>query len=214
VSDFEGDLGKAARVLERGLMDTAEGKAFKASDVVSRLRNSEAWKSFNELATEAYEKALLRVMSAAAIHHAQIGLKPAGEIDYEALVDELVARKDSGVAAITSTFKRKVAEAVKASRTSESTLADIQAEVQQAIADWTEKDASGIALTEATRGYNEGTLAVAEGSGYTHVVVSDGTDSDEACADADGQLWTLEQARENPLEHPRCRRAFVPAVAT
>jgi len=214
VSDFESDLGKAARVLERGLIDTAEGKAFKASDVVSRLRNSEAWKSFNELATEAYEKALLRVMSAAAIHHAQIGLKPAGEIDYEALVDELVARKDSGVQAVTSTFKKKIAEAVKANRTSESTLADIQAEVQAAVADWVEGDASGIALTEATRGYNEGTLAVAEGSGYTHVVVSDGTDSDEPCAEADGQLWTIEQARENPLEHPRCRRAFVPAVAT
>jgi HK97 family phage portal protein len=214
VSDFEADLGKAARVLERGLLDTAEGKAFKASDVVMRLRNSDSWKAFTELATEAYEKALLRVMSQAAIHHSEVGLKPAGEIDYEALVDELVARKDSGVAAITASFKKQLADKVKEARTGESTLADIQTEIQNTVAHWAESDAYGIALTEATRGYNESTLAVAEGSGLTHVVVSDGTDSDEACADADGQLWTLEQARENPLEHPRCRRAFVPVPAT
>lgn len=213
VTDFEADLGKAARVLERGLLDTAEGKAFKASDVVMRLRNSDAWKGFNELATEAYENALLRVMSAAAIHHSEIGLKPAGEINYEDLIDELVARKETGVAAITATLKTKLAEKVKEARTGTSTLADIQTEIQNAISQWTESSAADIALTEATRGYNEGTLAVADNAGMTHVVVSDGTDSDEACADADGQLWTLEQARENPLQHPRCRRAFVPVTA-
>lgn len=214
VSSFESDLRSASTVLERGLLDTVEGKAFTASDVVAKLRKSPAWANFKELANQAYEKALLRAMSTAATHHAEIGLKPAGEIDYEKLVDELVSRKDSGVAAITQTYKKMIAEKIKEVRTSSSSMNDIQAALQASIADWNTNKASEIALTEATRGYNESTLAVAESAGMTHVVVSDGTDNDEACANADGQLWTLDQARENPLEHPRCRRAFVPMPVT
>jgi HK97 family phage portal protein len=212
VSSFEADLRSASTVLERGLLDTVEGKAFTASNIVSKLRSSDAWGTFKELSNQAYEKALLRVMSTAAIHHAEIGLKPAGEIDYEKLVDELVARKKSGVAAITASYKNMLAEKVKEARTGSSTMNEIQAALQAAIADWNTNKASEIALTEATRGYNESTLAVAESAGMTHVVVSDGTDNDEACADADGKVWTLDQARENPLEHPRCRRAFVPVT--
>lgn len=45
----------------------------------------------------------------------------------------------------------------------------------------------------------------------THVTVHDGTD-DGACAAANGQTWTLEEARGRPLEHPQCTRAFAPVV--
>lgn len=210
VASFESDLRSASIVLERGLLDTVEGKAFTASDIVAKLRKSEAWNSFKELASQAYEKALLRVISTAATHHAEIGLKPAGELDYEKLVDELTTRKNTGVAAITQTYKKMISEKIKAARTGSSSMADIQAALQTSIADWNANKVSEIALTEATRGYNESTLAVAELAGMTHVVVTDGVDNDEACASADGQVWTLDQARENPLEHPRCRRAFVP----
>lgn len=210
---FEADLARAATTLERGLLDTVEGKAFKSSDVVSKLRKSEAWKTFKEQAQLAFEKHLLGVMSAAAIHHGEIGLKPAGDIDYEALIDQLVDRKESGVAAITESFKSMVAARVKEARSGSSTLPEIQAEVQSAISDWITKSAPAVALTEATRAYNESTLAVAEGSGYSHVLVSDGTESDAACAEADGQVWTIADARDKSMEHARCRRAFVPVAA-
>jgi hypothetical protein len=72
-----------------------------------------------------------------------------------------------------------------------------------------------IALTEATRGYNESTLAVAEAAGLTHVQVEDGDEHDAPCIEADGSVWSIDHAREHTLEHPRCRRAFtpIPAVA-
>jgi hypothetical protein len=47
-------------------------------------------------------------------------------------------------------------------------------------------------------------------AGVTHVEVSDGDDDDD-CADADGQVWTLEEALANPIAHPNCVRSFAPA---
>jgi HK97 family phage portal protein len=207
---FEDDLQSAAEALERALLDP-DAKA-SPNNAVLKLRNSPAWKTFKEKVGLAYERHLLKVMSAAAVHHGEIGLKPAGEIDYEALVDDLVRRKDSGVAAITKTFKNMIADRVKEGRTAGSSTDDIQTDIKAAVADWISKSIPAVALTEATRAYNESTLAVADESGYKHVMVSDGHDSDEACAEADGQVWTLANARAHAIEHPRCRRAFVPVA--
>lgn len=44
------------------------------------------------------------------------------------------------------------------------------------------------------------------------VIVYDGTDDDDACRAANGQIWTFEQSLENPIEHPQCVRAFAPNV--
>lgn len=207
---FQGDLRKAARLLERGLLDTTEGKAFEPNSIVVKLRGSKGWGPFEDVAREAYERALLRAMSAAAIHHGKLGMKPAGEIDYEALIDDLVSRKETGVSAITKTLKTKLSDAVKKARKENATLAEIQALLQAEISDWAQEKAYDIALTEATRGYNEATIEVAEKSGFENVMVSDGKEDDGPCIDADGEIWTLQRARENPLQHPRCRRAFVP----
>jgi HK97 family phage portal protein len=209
---FKDDLAKAARVLERGLLDTIDGKAFQPSKIVEKLRYSKAWKAFDELAEEAYENALLKVMSAASIHHAEIGLKPAGEIDYEALVDQLLANKEGGISAITGTLKDWVSAHVKEARKDDPARSNLQAELQAAITDWIANKADMISITEATRGYNEATLAVAEQSGASHVLVSDGTDDDAPCIEANGEIWPLSEAKERILEHPRCRRAFVPII--
>lgn len=44
------------------------------------------------------------------------------------------------------------------------------------------------------------------------VIVYDGTDDDDACREANGQVWTFEQSLENPISHPQCVRAFAPNV--
>lgn len=205
---FVGDLRTAAHVLERGLLDTVEGKAVEDyGDIVAKLRNSDAWGDFDALAKTAYERALLQVMSRAAIHHGELGMRPAGEIDYEKMIDDLATRSDSGVAAITKSFKDTISASAKAARAEK---ADINAAVQEGVRGWTEVKAPMIALTEATRGYNEATLAVADEMGYDSVYVSDGREDDEPCQAADGNVWTTQYAREHALEHPRCRRAFVP----
>lgn len=209
--EFSAELANAADQLSAKLIDAAEGKA--VSDIVAKLRSSGAWAGFEAQAKEAYEKALLKVMSSAAIHHDKLGLKPAGEVDYEALIDALVSRQDSGVSAITKTLKDKVSAAAKEARSENPDIAHIQEAVKAAIKQWAEGQANTVALTEATRGYNESTLDVAEKAGATHVLVSDGEDYDEACQEADGSTWTIAKARSNMLEHPNCRRAFVPVTA-
>ncbi len=67
-----------------------------------------------------------------------------------------------------------------------------------------------IAIAEFIRARNLGSIAVFERAGVQNVLISDGLEFDQPCVDADGQIWTLEQYKANPLEHPRCRRQATP----
>jgi HK97 family phage portal protein len=44
------------------------------------------------------------------------------------------------------------------------------------------------------------------------LIVYDGTDDDDACREANGQIWSFEKGLERAIEHPRCVRAFAPQV--
>lgn len=73
--------------------------------------------------------------------------------------------------------------------------------------------AQTIALTETANAFNATSVVGYRESGLVdEVEVLDGTD-DEACAEANGSIWTLDYAEANPTEHPNCRRAFVAVVA-
>lgn len=67
-----------------------------------------------------------------------------------------------------------------------------------------------IARSEAATNYNQGTLAGYKSRGVTHVIVHDGDDAGacEECAAVNGEIWTVEEAAANPIEHPNCVRAF------
>ena len=67
--------------------------------------------------------------------------------------------------------------------------------------------AAMIARTESATAYNLGSLHAYDDAGVTHVEVFDG-DEDAECAAANGQTWTLDEARANPIAHPNCVRAF------
>ena len=67
--------------------------------------------------------------------------------------------------------------------------------------------AAMIARTESATAYNVGATYAYEDAGVTHVEVFDG-DGDAECAAANGQTWTLDEARANPIAHPNCLRAF------
>lgn len=66
-----------------------------------------------------------------------------------------------------------------------------------------------IAATETALAYNLSSTAAYRDGGMEQVEVSDG-DGDDECAAADGQVWTLDEAEANPLQHPNCRRQFLP----
>lgn len=68
-----------------------------------------------------------------------------------------------------------------------------------------------IARTESAVAYNMGATHAYEDAGVKKVEVLDG-DSDDECASANGQVWTLQEARDNPIAHPACVRAFAPII--
>ena len=64
-----------------------------------------------------------------------------------------------------------------------------------------------IARTEAAYAAANGDIAGFRETGVEYVEISDGTDFDEECALADGQVWTLDEYEANDLEHPNCGRS-------
>lgn len=71
--------------------------------------------------------------------------------------------------------------------------------------------AETIARSETAMLYNAAAGASYRAAGVEKVQVFDGT-GDAGCADAAGQVWTLDYADGNPIEHPNCVRAFAPVA--
>lgn len=75
--------------------------------------------------------------------------------------------------------------------------------------------AAMIATTEAAYAYNYGTATNWAAMGVTHVEIFDneGPNSCAACIEINGQIWSVQKFRENPIEHPRCVRTGFPIDA-
>ena len=67
-----------------------------------------------------------------------------------------------------------------------------------------------IALDQYVSHRNDASVTLYGQAGVSFVDVEDGVDHDEACAAADGQRWSLDEALANEKEHPNCVRVFVP----
>lgn len=203
------ELRAAARVLEHELLSdlnsAVEGKA-PGSRLRSKIRQSPAWTTFKDSIAAILEKATKAALSTSVMQQGRLGRRTDENIDYDLLAREIVYRSE-GVKAITATLRDSIAKKIAAD-IKDGTKADLEAIIRQEIDSWYESKSETIALTEATHAFNEGTLAVAELTGSTHVFVHDGEDHDEPCVKANGQIWDIKKARENRLQHPRCRRAF------
>lgn len=66
--------------------------------------------------------------------------------------------------------------------------------------------------TKSANAYNAGSLNKYAEEGVKRVHVFDGAEHDEECARANGQVWKLDKAMQNPIAHPNCRRAFAPKL--
>ena len=210
MADLAAELRDAGNQLERDLLDHVEGKAFNSKNLRSRVRKSEAWATFRERVAAALEAAAKRGLSRATVMWGAAGRTSEDEIDYDALAKELVYRKN-GVNSIVRTQRdrvsAKLAEALEAGGGKD----EAEAAVRDAIKVWNDTQSDLISDSESTIYFNEGTLTVAELTGATEVYVQEEEDApDEPCQEARGQVWTIEKARENGIEHPRCRRNFLP----
>ncbi len=208
---IQSELRDAVVELERGLLDTVEGKALKTSDIVGRVKQSAAWRSFRERLETILEEGARRAAVSGVMH---AGVTPDDEIDYDAIVKSVVHRPE-GVRGIMKTIKDRVVRRVKEAREGDGERKDFESAIRTALTEYADRQVVAIADSEATEAYNEGALTVLELSGHTSVYVFDGDDHDKPCADANGQVWEIAHARQNRKQHPRCRRAFLalPQVA-
>lgn len=198
----------AIHVLERDLLDASEGKAFDPKSVVSRIRKASGWGAFRSMLEGAIDTGAQRAISAAVIADAKLG-RQTNDLDYEAIASRVIHR-EGGVNSITDNLKNEIVQKVSVAVKEGKGREEVDSIIRESMDFWRQSHMETVALTEAVHAFNEGTLSVAEATGHTEVVVFDGTDSDEACADADGQIWSIDHAREHRLEHPRCRRSFTP----
>lgn len=76
---------------------------------------------------------------------------------------------------------------------------------------FTSDRAERIARTETATVLNQSQVQTFRSYGVQQVRVLDGT-RDAPCADANGQIWTVEEALGSPIAHPNCVRDFVPIV--
>lgn len=204
-------LRDAATQLERGLLDTVEGKALKTSDIVKRVRQSDAWVTFKERVQEILESAARDAAMSGVVHADRV---PEDDVDYDAIVKAVVHRPD-GLRSIIKTVRDRVVAKVKEARDSDAERSDYQAAVRAAVSDWSATQAVTVADSEATEAYNEAVLTTLEMSGEDKVYVVEEYDApDEACQDARGQVWDIDFARQHRKEHPRCRRAFLSVADT
>lgn len=201
------ELRDAAVELERGLLDTVEGKALKTSDIVQRVKTSKAWETFKQRVEAALEEGARRAAISGVMHS---GMTPEEDIDYDAIVKSVVHRPD-GLRSILATIKSRVARQVREVRDGDGERSDYEAGIRLALSTWSNNQTVAIADSEATEAYNEGTITAAEMSGVTKFFVVEEDDApDEACQEAAGQVWDADTARARRKEHPRCRRAFLP----
>jgi hypothetical protein len=208
VSAMQTDLAAAAHTLERGLLDASEGKA--EGTLYQRVKNSAAWAAFKDRVESILNTYIQQALSLANVHHAQQKLDPS-TTDYADTADQIINRPE-GLSGIVDTLKTSILNKVLAAQRKSADKSEVDTLIRQSLTDWKAK-AGVISLTEASHAYNVGTLDIAEANGMTSVLVSDGDDTDEPCVTANGQTWSVAKARDNILEHPNCRRAFVPVPA-
>lgn len=199
------ELRSAARELERGLLDVVEGKALKTSDIVKRMQQSPAWATFKERVTKILESGARDAAVSGVMH---TNKTPDEDVDYDGIVQTIVHRPD-GLRSIIRTAKQRIANKIREVRDADGERADYNAAIQSAISDWSATQVVTIADSEATEAYNEAVLTTLEMVGENQVFVTDGDEDDQPCIEANGQVWTIDEARTRRKEHPRCRRAFL-----
>lgn len=72
--------------------------------------------------------------------------------------------------------------------------------------------AETIVRTESAYSRAETEVQAYAEQGIRFVRVEDGIEWDAPCIEANGQVWTVEEAASNPVQHPRCTRSFTPIL--
>jgi hypothetical protein len=84
----------------------------------------------------------------------------------------------------------------------DASLDDLASAITANFADFSDYRAEMIARTETSIAAANGDVAGFRDTGVEYVEISDGTDFDEECSDADGQVWSVDEYEADPSAHP------------
>ncbi len=129
----------------------------------------------------------------------------------DAVEEELLTRTGLRIKGINDTTRDAVVNAIRDGYEANLTVDEVAQRISELPA-FDDARAEMVARTESGYAYNYAAVSSYREYGVERVEVIDG-DEDEACAQANGSTWTLDEANENPLGHPNCVRDFIP-VAT
>lgn len=129
----------------------------------------------------------------------------------DAVLERLLRSAGVRIKGISETTRDRVRDVVAKGIADGLSAAELGDRLEAASGLFDELRAETIARTETATVLNEAAVAQYREFGVDRVLVYDG-DEDEACASADGQTWTVEQAEANPIAHPNCTRGFSPLV--
>lgn len=129
----------------------------------------------------------------------------------DSVVEQLLRTAGVRIKGISETTRLRVTDIVRKGLDEGLSAAELGDRIETASGLFDELRAETIARTETATILNEAAVAQYREYGVDRVTVVDG-DDDDACAEADGQVWTLEQAETNPIAHPNCVRSFTPLV--
>ena len=111
---------------------------------------------------------------------------------------------------IDETSRARLRDVVSAAMADPATTeADLRGAVMGLFEEMSVARADLIATTETAYAAAAGDIAGYRETGVEYVLISDGTEADSECADADGQVWTLDAYDAEPLGHPNCGRSAV-----
>lgn len=203
------------RELEAVISEGASMTKAQRGYLVDAVEAAPGFKALEERLADLLGPTYESAFHSAQAHYTRFGLDPI-QLNKAELTRALLERAD-GPASVSRTLReritRQVAEGVRRGYTVPQILEGTSENyegVKAQFRKWHNGQAETIAITEAHAAYNLSAIEGIKAVG-AKARVYDG-DHDAACRAADGQLWTAEKAQAHLLEHPRCRRTFLPEV--
>lgn len=127
-------------------------------------------------------------------------------------VNRVTSELATRITGIVETTREQVRAVVAQKLTDGASIADIRDALRGMYREAYAGRSETIARTESAVAYNQGSILAYRESGLVkRVTVYDG-DYDSVCQGLNGTTQTLDWAASNPVQHPRCTRAFAPIV--
>ncbi len=214
VGRFEPQLRAAvASFLKEQRKAIAEAIRAKAAHLTRRKTDKDAWwdqKRWDEALTGVLRGHVSGLAtSTATVIEDRLG-KPGKAVFDDSVLDAVLRSVGLRITGINQTTRDAVSGAVAEGFADGLSPAEI-ADRLESLPAFDEARAELVARTETAYAYNDAAIASYRELDVAKVQVIDG-DHDEECRDADGAIWSLDEASSNPLGHPNCVRDFAPVL--